>query len=65
MKAGDLVRLTCFPPIDLGMGARPGPGILVAAGEPNTKYEKTWWVLLGDKVYAIHSAGFEVINEGR
>jgi len=45
--------------------ARPGPGILVAAGEPNTKYEKTWWVLLGDKVHAIHSAGFEVINEGR
>jgi len=62
MKVGDLVKLTCFPPIDLGFGANPKSGLIVRPGE---KYPHTWAVLLEGREFVIQESGLEVINESR
>ena len=62
MKPGDLVKLKCFPPIELGFGANPKSGIIV---RPSTKFDHTWMVLLEGREFVIAEAGLEVINESR
>jgi len=62
MKPGDLVKLKCFPPIELGFGANPKSGIIV---RPSTKFDHAWMVLLEGKEFIIAEAGLEVINESR
>mgnify|MGYP003660047945 CR=1 FL=1 len=59
VKPGDLVRLKCFPPIDLGFGANPKSGVVVRRFE---KYNNTWVVLLEGREFPIQESGLEVIR---
>ena len=60
-KPGDLVRLRCFPPIDLGFGANPQSGIIV---RKFLKYPNTSLVLHEGREFPIAESGLEVINAG-
>jgi hypothetical protein len=62
VKPGDLVKLNCFPPIELGFGANPKSGLIIRHGE---KYPHTWVVLLEGREFVIQESGLEVINETR
>ena len=54
-----MVRLKCFPPIDLGFGANPKSGVVVRRFE---KYNHTWVVLLEGREFPIQESGLEVIR---
>ena len=58
IKEGDLVRLKCFPPIDLGWAAQPKSGLVVRKWY---KYPHTWVVLLEGREFPIQESGLEVI----
>ena len=62
MKPGDLVKLKCFPPIELGFGANPMTGILVRRSK---KYKHAWMVLLEGQEFIIAEGGLEMVNEAR
>jgi hypothetical protein len=59
MKPGDLVRLKCFPPIELGFGYEPQCGLIVSPGK---KHPHTWVVVLSGRECVIQESGLEVIT---
>ena len=60
LKAGDLVSITGFPPLELGFGASPGPGIL--AGHVVGSCDPVWNVLLEGKVYPVNQSCLQLIQ---
>ena len=60
LKAGDLVSITGFPPLALGFGATPGPGILT--GHVVGRCDPVWNVLLEGKVYPVTQSSLKLIQ---